>query len=245
VIVGPDAVTCYLNGSGKVEWRVPTGSAAQDWSVDGGSLYVTHAAQGVLGTGPVIFVRQIYLRTGNEQIRRPLPVGTQFPGTLAGAADGVLLFAGPAALSGYSELTGQRLWRKAAAVPVMTDLVRQVLYLQRDGRMSGIDLLTGATVRGSVIPGPPGFLAVRDGIALGLDPGASGSAWGYNITARKIVWTTRQLPWPHFFADLSGIGGSADPTSPLVLLAACRQARPAGAGAGQRCVRPELVAIRR
>jgi hypothetical protein len=34
------------------------------------------------------------------------------------------------------------------------------------------------------------------------------------------------LPWPHYFVDLSGVGGSADPASNLVVIAACARLAP-------------------
>ena len=52
------------------------------------------------------------------------------------------------------------------------------------------------------------------------------------------------MPWPHYFDDPSGLGGSVDPATGTVLLAACaRLGGPAAGGAGQVCLRPELVAI--
>src|SRR5262249_58914433 len=66
---------------------------------------------------------------------------------------------------------------------------------------------------------------------------ASGEAWGYNVTAGRVTWTAPGLPWPHYFADVSGIGGSAaatgdaatyDPASDdTVVIAACRRLAPA------------------
>ena len=47
----------------------------------------------------------------------------------------------------------------------------------------------------------------------------------------------------HYFVDLSGIGGSADPGSGTVLLTACAQ--PVQIGARQVCQQPELVLIDR
>jgi hypothetical protein len=88
-------------------------------------------------------------------------------------------------------------------------------------------------------------------VALGLDPGANGAAWGYNIAEKRVTWTSRSLPWPHFFLDLSGIGGSVDPTSKKVLLVTCAKLGqvPSGAvalgGNGQSCLQPTLVEIQR
>jgi hypothetical protein len=91
-----------------------------------------------------------------------------------------------------------------------------------------------------------------------MDQGAEGVAWGYDIARQRVVWTTPQLPWPHYFVDLSGIGGSADPASSTVLITTCAQlgssrtplagsGGPGGGAAqdGQACLRPELVAIHR
>jgi hypothetical protein len=52
--------------------------------------------------------------------------------------------------------------------------------------------------------------------------------------------------WPHYFVDLSGIGGSAPPNQDAVLLPVCTQlGQPLPGGAGQRCMRPELVLLNR
>ena len=60
------------------------------------------------------------------------------------------------------------------------------------------------------MPGSSGLYGVRGGVALGLDQGPDGDAWGYDVARQRVVWTTPRLPWPHYFVDLSGIGGSAD-----------------------------------
>ena len=87
---------------------------------------------------------------------------------------------------------------------------------------------------------------MRDGDVLGIDHGAVGKAWGYDVAAQQVLWTSLPLPWPHYFVDLSGIGGSAAPDQDAVLLAICAQvgAQPTGTSA-PRCVRPELVALNR
>ena len=68
---------------------------------------------------------------------------------------------------------------------------------------------------------------VRDGVALGLDLGASGEAWGYSLAAGRVTWTASGLSWPHYFADLSGIGGSATSMGDIVVIAACKRLAPA------------------
>ena len=99
--------------------------------------------------------------------------------------------------------------------------MQQVLYVDVRGALIGIDPVTGLNEKGTTYPGPPGTYGVRGGVALGLDTGAAGSAWGYNLAKKHVIWTTRALPWPHFFVDLSGIGGSADPANNTVLLVTC------------------------
>jgi hypothetical protein len=195
----------------------------------------------------VTAVRQISLRTGAERLIRP-PHGP-FAGTFSGVADGELLFSGTGGLAGYSTRTG-RSWLRAGAVYEGADPVQHVIYVDIGSALVGIDPRTGRTERGVRVPGPSGTYGVRAGVALGLDPGAAGAAWGYSITGRHVIWTTRSLPWPHYFVDLSGIGGSADPVNDTVLLATCGRVgttAPIGAptGSGLTCLRPMLVAIQR
>ena len=248
VIVGNTAVTSYDNASGKRLWSRSTGPVPQTWRVDGGSLLVTMAAGGYLGTAPVTALRRINLTTGGERLIRP-PHGS-FNGTLSAALAGVVLFSGSAGLSAYSETTGGQLWHRSGAVLQGEDLVRNVIYVSKGSGLTGMNPRTGAVVRGTLVPAVSSFYGVRNGVVLGLDQGSGGDAWGYDVAQRRVVWTTPSLPWPHYFVDLSGIGGSADPSSNTVLLAACAALGAAvnsGATAGseQVCLRPELVAISR
>ena len=119
------------------------------------------------------------------------------------------------------------------------------------------------------------MFAVRDGIALGLDQGPNGEAWGYDVRLQRVTWTTPGLPWPHYFVDIGGIGGSAEPDGGTVIVADCAKLAPAplpspaGSGpaasagpaatpsgtpsgpspppspSGQLCQRPQLIAISR
>jgi PQQ-like domain len=244
VIVGNSAVTSYDNRTGKPAWSRATGPVPQAWRVDGSYLLVTVAAGGYLGTAPVTALRSISLSTGAERMIRPQD--GSFAGSLTGALDGVVLFSDSAGLSAYSETTGKLLWRRAGAVLESEDLLRQTLYVGRGNGLAGLDLRTGAMIKGGVIPAASGLYGIRGGVALGIDQGALGDAWGYNVAQRRVIWTTSSLPWPHYFVDLSGIGGSADPASSTVLLAACAKTGGAvPAGNGQVCLRPELVAINR
>lgn len=242
VIVGNRSVTSYRNATGRPAWSRPTGAAPQAWRVDGRSLYVTVSAAGYLGSAPVTAVRRINLVTGTERVIRP--AGGSFAGTFSAAFDGMLLFAGSADLSAYRATTGQLVWQRAGVVPQSEDVTRQTLYVTSGNGLTGLDPGTGAPIRRSVVPASSGLYGVRDGVALGLDQGALGDAWGYAVARRRVVWTTPPVPWPHYFDDLSGLGGSTDPANGTVLLAACALlgGRAAG-GAGHVCLRPELVAI--
>ncbi len=248
VIVGNTSVTSYDNASGRPLWTRPTGAVPQAWRVDGRNLLVTVAVGGYLSTAPVTALRRINLTTGAERLIRP-PHGS-FDGTLSAALDGVALFSGSAGLSAYSEATGQLLWQRHGALPQGEDLVSKILYVSSGTGLTGLNPRTGAVVRGTSVPAASSFYGIRDGVALGLDQGSGGDAWGYDVAQRRVVWTTPSLPWPHYFVDLSGIGGSADPSSDTILLAVCAAvgatvSTGTAAGNGQVCRRPELVAISR
>lgn len=243
VIVGATGVTGYDNRTGRVLWRLLTGSVAQAWRLDGADLYLTVAAGGYLGASPVTALRRIDTQTGAEAIVRP--AGAAFAGALSGAADGVVLFSDAGGLSGYSGTTGRLLWQRSGAVPEMTDPVRHILYLANGNALVGINPATGANATRAIALAA-GLYAVAGGDALGLNQGALGEAWGYSVASRRVVWTATPLPWPHYFVDLSGLGGSADPGSAAVILAVCgKTGTPPASGAAPPCLRPELVTIDR
>jgi outer membrane protein assembly factor BamB len=247
VIVGAHAVTSYANRTGAVIWSRPTGEAAQAWQEDGNRLYVTVAAGGYLGAAPVTALRQINLRTGAERLVRP--PGRAFAGPLSLAFDGVVLFAGTAGVTAYSEATGDQLWHRRAGLPESVDVAGRRLYLLVGNALVGVDPRTGARlarVSGATAATSAGLYGVQAGAALGLDHGALGKAWGYDVATQRVLWTSAPLPWPHYFVDPSGIGGSTSPNSGGLLLAICAQLGPRPAvGAGQTCLRPELTAINR
>lgn len=245
VIVGATSVTAYSNASGDAVWRDPTGPAEQAWRVAGRKLYVAVTARGVLGTSPVTAVRQIDLLTGSERLIRP--PGGSFAGTLAGVVDGVLVFSASSGLRTYSLLTGSPAGQRPGAVAESIDPVEHVLYADIGGALTGIDPVTGRNEPGPVAAMPPGVYGVRGGVALGLDPGAGGVAWGYSIARRRIVWTAKSLPYPHYFADVSGPAG-VDPGTATVLLVTCAAAGRHVSGTvvggdGQLCLKPRLVAL--
>jgi hypothetical protein len=225
VIVGATAVTSYDNATGRIRWQVPTGPVLQAWRVDGGTLYVAESSGGFLGSAPVTALRQINLSTGAEQVVRPL-VGLSFDGTFSLAFDDVVLFSSAAGVNAYYGSTGAWLWSLTGAVPEGTDPATHQIYLSRGSSLIAVNPVTGqvtATASGTAADGSAGMYVVRDGVALGLDQGASGDAWGYDIAFQRVTLAAAGLPWPHYFVDLSGIGGSADPSSDQVIIAACAQ----------------------
>ena len=245
VIVGRTAVTGYSNATGRALWRDPTGAPGQSWRVSGNRLYVTTSAQGAAGAAPVTAVRQIGLVTGTQRLITP--PGGLFDGTLAAVVGGSLVFSGGTGLSFYSRATGQLTGLRTAAVADSVDPVRGVLYAEVGGALTALDPVTGRDEPGAAAL-PAGAYAVRDGLAIGLGQGSGASVWVYSVARRRVLWTARTLPWPHYFADSSGLLGSADPASQMVLLATCAQAGSTVAGAvvaggGRVCVRPRLVAL--
>ena len=244
VIVGTRTVAAYANGTGRVLWERSIGSAAPTWRVSGQFVYVTETSSRDIGAPRVPALRRINLRTGAERIVRP--PSAVFPGTLSGAVDGRVLFSGPDGVSAYDGQTGEPLWGpKAGAVLELTDAGRDVAYLAIGTSLTGVDVGSGHVVSRAAISVAASLYWVSDGVGLGLDQNALGEAWGYSLSAKRVVWNSLALPWPHFFVDLSGLGGSASLTSDIVLLATCAQLGTAASPASApTCARPELEAVR-
>jgi hypothetical protein len=244
VIVGPHAVTSYANRTGAVRWSRPIGPVPQDWQVDGGQLYLAMAAGGYLGSAPVTALRRISLTTGAQRVVRPH--GQSYAGALSLAYQGVVVFSSARWARAYSGTTGQELWQYPNALPDTVDAVTGRLYLISGNTLIGVDPQTGTTVARVDAASSSGLYGVREGAVLGIDHGGLGKAWAYDIAAQRVVWTSRPLPWPHYFVDLSGIGGSAPPGQDAVLLAVCGQvgSQPAG-NTTPPCVRPELAVVNR
>jgi len=191
-------------------------------------VYVADSAGGFVGSAPVTAVRKINLATGTELLVQPLE-SLSFRGTLSAAYDGVVLFSSAAGVTAYGGTTGATLWTIPGAVPEGIDPRAKRIYLTRGSNLVGVNPWTGrikATASGSAVDGSAGVYVVRGGVALGLDQGANGDAWGYDIAVQRVTLTSAGLPWPHYFVDLSGVGGSADPASNLVVIAACTQLAP-------------------
>jgi hypothetical protein len=152
--------------------------------------------------------------------------GRSFTGRLSTAFAGVVLFSSAAGVTAYSGTTGERLWSATGAVPEGADPDDQRIYLTKGADLVGVSPLTGrvkGTVSGSAVNASAGVYAVRGGVALGLDQGGSGDAWGYDIAVQRVTLTAPGLSWPHYFVDLSGVGGSAEESGDLVIIAACAQ----------------------
>ena len=140
----------------------------------------------------------------------------------------MVLFSSAAGVTAYSGTTGAWLWSIPGAVPEGTDHRPRRIYLTEGSNLVGVDPPTGrvkATASGSAVNGAAGVYVVRGGVALGLDQGGNGDAWGYDIAVQRVTLAAAGLPWPHYFVDLGGVGGSADPASGLVIIAACRRWR--------------------
>jgi PQQ-like domain len=229
VVVGATAVTSYDNATGHVRWQRKTGPVAQGWRTDGNWLYMAESPGGFVDSAPVSALHRTDLATGSELVVRPVE-GLSFSGALSGAFDGAVLFSSAAGVTAYNGSTGARLWSARGAVPEGIDHSPRRIYLTEGSNLVGVDPRTGkvkATASGSAVNGAAGVYVVRNGVALGLDQGRGGDAWGYALAVQRVTRAAPGLPWPHYFVDLSGVGGSADPASNLVIIAACRQLAPA------------------
>jgi putative pyrroloquinoline-quinone binding quinoprotein len=244
VVVGPRAVTSYANHTGAARWSRPTGTIPQAWQVDGGELYMAVASGGYLGSAPVTALRRINLSTGAQHVVHSH--GPSFLGALSLAYQGVVVFSSPRWTRGYSTTTGRELWHYPSALPDTVDAVAGRLYLLSGNTLIGVNPRTGSTVARVSAASSSGLYGIREGAVLGIDHGALGKAWGFGIAAQQVLWTSRPLPWPHYFVDLSGIGGSAPPDQGAVLLAICGQVAAQAAGTTMpRCTRPELAVLNR
>jgi hypothetical protein len=237
VVVGASAVTGYANSSGRAVWRRPTGPA-QAWVVAGRYLYMAVTTGGSILSGKVTALRQIDLSTGAERV---VHLRDPFAGTLTAVVGTVALLSGGDGLRGYDLGDGKMLWRRPGAVLEFVDQGQDAAYIVTGNSLSELDTTTGNRLGRPAQAVAAGLYAVRKGVALGLDENSLGDAWGYNMATRKVVWYSGALPWPHFFVDPSGLGGSAGPGSPVTLLATCGTV---GGGTPATCLRPQLVALK-
>jgi hypothetical protein len=237
VIVGEHDVTGYASSTGRVLWERPAGTTAQTWATAGQDLYLPVSRGGYLAARPVTAIRRIDMTTGAEHTVR---LRGAFAGTLAGVVNGVALLAGGTELRAYSAQTGGLLWRRPAAAVELVDPARDTAYIAEGNSLSALLLSDGHLLGRPAQSVAAGLYAIRQGVALGLDQGALGLAWGYNMHTRRVVWTSGALPWPHFFVDSSGLGGSAGQDSSVTLVATCAAE---GGGVPAACLRPELAAI--
>src|SRR6266566_4350563 len=209
----------------------------------GGAVAADAAATVIVGPHAVTRYAN---RTGAERLIRPR--AHAYPGTLSLAFDGVVLFTGASGITAYRAATGTRLWHRRAGLPEGVDVQQRRLYLLAGNALVGVDPVTGARL--AKVSGAnaesAGLYGVRAGAVLGLDRGALGRAWGYSVATQRVLWTSGPLPWPHYFVDPSGIGGSMSPLGGGLLLAICAElGPPLVPGGAQSCLRPELTAVNR
>jgi PQQ-like domain len=254
VIVGSTAVTAYANAHGGVLWRRAIGPGAPAWRVGGQYLYVADPSSRAAATAPgVSALRRISLVTGAEQIVRPRSADA-FAGTLSGAIEvalpnrapprTVVLFSGSDGVTAYDGQTGEQLGPRHSGVLELADSAQDAVYLGTGSLLTGVDALSGTVISRAPLSVAASLYWVTDGVALGLDQNALGEAWGYSLTAGRVLWTSPALPWPHFFVDLSGLGGSASQASDVIVLATCARVGAAtSAGGASACARPELAAV--
>jgi len=241
VIVGQHKVTDYANATGQVIWSRPTGSAGQTWRVAGGDIYITGDSGAGASAAARPEIQQISLTDGTERTLHHPSGG--FRGTLTEVIGSDLLFTGPDGVDVYNK-AGRPLWSRASASVELTDAGRGVVYLASGSKLIGVDISSGAVVTWAPISVAASLYWVTDGVALGLDQNGLGEAWGYDLGTRKVVWSSSGVPWPHFFVDLSGLGGSASAGSDIVLLASCARVGAAkAANSAPVCTRPELTAV--
>lgn len=225
VIIAPDAVISYSNLSGRVLWRRTTRSANQAWRSDGTYLYLAQSSGGYLSGSPVSGLLRIDIGSGAVHQVVPLD-STVFAGALAAVYDTVVLFTTATATTAYDGTTGLTLWSQPGTSPAGYDPTRRRIYLSSGQSMISVLPRNGRV--DSTVSGVGGnTYVIRDGVALGLDLlGADGEAWGYDVAAQRVALAASGLGWPHYFTDLSGVGGSADPAGNTVVIAACAATGP-------------------
>lgn len=237
VVVGRADVTAYANATGRVLWNRATGSEGETWRVAGPYAYVAQPDS----PGGVLLVRRITLSNGAEVVVRR-PKGAAFPGTLSAVVDGVLLFSEAGSLSAYDGESGALLWQRGSSVLELADPGPGTVYLASGPALVEVDLHSGLVLSRATLSVAGSLYWVANGVALGLDQDALGDAWGYDLSRHRVLWTSAALPWPHFFVDLSGLGGSASTGDDVALLTTCALIG-AQTPAGSVCLRPELAAV--
>ena len=266
VIVGTRAITAYDNATGHVRWSSAIGGTGQAWRVTGDTIYVAYGGPSS-GKSGRIAVRQIDLRTGTGQTIYTATgtaapgcsatTGTTAgsvsagaanpaPGSLSDAAGNVVLFSGANGVRAYDGTNGKLLWCRTAADVELVDSGQDgIAYLASGSRLLGVNIATNEPVSSAPISVAASLYSATNRVALGLDEDGLGEAWGYNLNTRRIVWTSASLPWPHYFVDLSGLGGSISPGSTIALLATCADVGAAlSANSAPVCRRPVLDAVR-
>jgi hypothetical protein len=249
-----------------VNWSSPIGPSGQAWRVTGDTIYVADSGRSPGASGSTA-VRRIDLRTGAEHTMHTAAgtdpgclvkagsapgslgntAGNVAPGSLSDVAGNVVLFSGADGVRAYDGTTGGKpLWCRTSADVELADSGQGgVAYLASGNRLLGVNISANTVVSSAPISVAASLYSVTNGVALGLDENGLGESWGYNLSTRRIVWTSASLPWPHYFVDLSGLGGSIGPGSTIALLATCANVGAAqSANSAPVCLRPELDAVR-
>ena len=146
-------------------------------------------------------------------------------------------------MTAYSGSTGGTLWTKRGAVPEGTDPAAGLVYLTLPGgALAGVDPSTG-TVRASVPAsrghGRGGLYVVRDGVALGLNSGANGTAWGYNMAKGRSRGPRPPCRGRTSSPTCPGLAAAPRLSGDMVVVTAC----PRLAASPGMCADPELVAF--
>lgn len=239
VIVSRTAVTEYANSTGRVLWSRSVGPPGQTWRVSGQYIYVAQPA----ASAGVVVVRKINLSTGAEAVLRPA-VRPVFTGTLTAVVNGVMLFSAPDAVAAYDADTGGQLWQRSKVVLELADPGAGIAYLASSTSLDAVAVSSDVLLSRAALSVAGSIYWVSGGVALGLDQNALGDAWGYSLDSRRVLWTSAGLPWPHFFVDLSGLGGSVSSGGHVVLLATCaRVGAKTKPSKAPPCLRPELAAV--
>jgi hypothetical protein len=268
VIVGAHAITAYDNATGHVRWSSGIGPTGQAWRVTRDTVYFADTGRSPGASGSTA-VRRIDLRTGAEHTMHavagtdpscrvkaeaalglPSDAGANGAlGSLSDAVGNVVLFSGAdgvQAFDGTGSRGDQPMWcRPSADVDLADSGQGGFAYLASGNRLLGVKIATNAVVSSAPMSVAASLYSVTNGVAFGLDENGLGEAWGYKLSTRRIVWTSASLPWPHYFVDLSGLGGSIGPGSTIALLATCTDVGPAlSANTAPVCRHPELDAVR-
>ena len=192
VIVGAHAVTRYANRTGALSlWSLPTGSGGAGLA-GGRQLPVRHGRRrGYLGAAPVTALRRINLRTGAERlIQATAPCLRR--ARSASPSTGWSCSRAPAVSLPTARPPAPACGTGGPGSPESVDVRQRRLYLLVGNALVGVDPATGPGWPRSPAPTAEsaGLYGVQAGAVLGLDRGALGKAWGYDVATQRVLWTS-------------------------------------------------------